>query len=104
MGPATRFIVSEKDTENGAILVITDAELVGKNHQEGSRQLDLSKKFYQGEEKSFLEVEKQMERAYILHLTGKNSVALGVKLGLIDPEKVLTVKGTPHAEAVVEKG
>lgn len=97
-----KFIVSEKNTENGTILVITDAEILGKVHQEGIKQLDLSKRFYQGEEKSLVEVEEVVWGAYIVHLTGKNSVGLGIKLGLIDEKKVLVIKGIPHAEAVVE--
>lgn len=96
-----KFIVSEKNTENGTILVVTDAEILGKVHLEGKKQLDLSKRFYQGEEKSPVEVEEMVERAYILHLTGKNAVELGIQLGIVDKNKILVIKGIPHAEAVV---
>lgn len=86
------------------ILVVTDPDILGKVHLEGRKQLDLSNKFYQGEEKNLTEVEELVEEAYILHLTGKNAVELGVRLGIVDRNKVLVIKGIPHAEAMVERG
>lgn len=98
-----KFIVSEKKTENGTILVITDGEIVGKLHQDGKKQLDLGKKIYQGEEKSSEEIKELIDAAYILHLTGQNSVDLGIKLGLVDEKRILIIKSIPHAEVVVGK-
>jgi hypothetical protein len=94
------FIVSEKNTENGLLLVITDSELVGKIFEEGKKQLDLSKGFYQGEEKHVEEIKELVKKAYILHLTGKNSVELGKSLGLV--ERVIVIDNIPHAEVLAE--
>jgi len=96
------FIVSLKKTENGIILVVTDEEIVGQKFEEGKLQLDLTQKFYQGEKKSAEEVKKMILGVYILHLTGKKAVDLGLELKLINKEKVLKVKNIPHAEAVIE--
>jgi len=70
------FIVTEKDTANGLLLVITDKDLIGKKFEEGKKQLDLSNKFYQGEEKSKEEVKELIKCAYILHLTGEKILNL----------------------------
>ena len=35
-----------------------------------------------------------------LHFTGKEAVALGIELDLIDAETILYIKGIPHAETV----
>jgi len=97
-----KFIVSEKITPQGLLLVVTDFNLVGKVFEEGRKQLDLSKQFYQGEEKSEDEVKKLFGKAYVIHLTGEKAVDLGVKLGLVDKDKILLIKDVPHAEVLLE--
>lgn len=93
------FIVSEKDTPNGIILVVTDKGLVGKIFEEGNKQLDLSKKFYQGELKNEEEVKKLCKDSYIIHLTGEKAVSLGKKIGLV--KKIITIDNVPHAEVLL---
>ena len=96
------FIVALKQGPHGSLLVITDQEIIGKNFEEGKLQLDFSKEFYQGEEKSIEETKELIATAQHLHLSGKNAVALGVELNLVDPSRILKVKSIPHAEVVVE--
>ena len=97
------FIVSEKQGPNGLLLVVTDKEILGKVFTEGKFQLDLTNKFYQGEQRNKEEIKEKINDARDLHLTGKNAVALGVELNLINPKKILWIQGTPHAEAVLGK-
>ena len=96
-----RFIVAEKHGPHGLLLVITDKDLLGKKVEEGKIQLDLRAKFYEGAEHTKEEVKKQLAQARDLHFTGKEAVALGVEEDLINPHKILWVKGVPHAEVVM---
>ncbi len=96
------FIVAQKNSTHGALLVVTDFELIGKKFEDEKLQLDLSKPFYQGEEKSKEETKKLIEKARHVHLTGKNSVCLGVEMDIIDGNRILMIKGIPHAEALLE--
>ena len=96
------FIVSERNSGNGLLIVVTDSEIIGKKFEEGNLQLDLTKKFYQGEEKSEEDVEKLISKARHVHLTGNNSVNLGRKLGIIGEGKILVIQGVPHAEVLLE--
>ena len=96
------FIVSLKKTPNGTIIVITDSELIGKKFEDGKKQLDLTQRFYVGEEKSAEEIKKMVGGAYVLHLTGVRAVLLGEELDLVDSNKVLVIKNIPHAEVVME--
>tara|TARA_Y100000310_G_scaffold341540_1_gene440999 strand:- start:1273 stop:1566 length:294 start_codon:yes stop_codon:yes gene_type:complete len=96
------MIVSIKNGPHGSLAVITDKEILGKTYSEGKIQLDFTKDFYQGEEKNIEEVKKVMSEAQHLHLSGEKSVALGVELNLVDQERILYVKGIPHAEVVIE--
>ncbi len=95
-----KFIVSEKNTANGLILVITDQDILGKLFTEENKQLDLTKEFYKGKEMDAEEIKKNIKKAYVIHLTGKNAVNLGKELGLV--EKMITIKNIPHAEVLLE--
>lgn len=97
-----KFIVAEKESSHGMLLVITDKDLLGKKFEEGRLQLDLTKDFYKGEEKNKEEIVLLFQKARHIHLTGTEAVKAGIELDCVQPERVLTVKGVPHAQIVVE--
>lgn len=96
-----KFIVSIKNSTNGLLIVITDQNLLGKKFEQGKLQLDLTKKFYQGEEKDEKEVKDIFKKAQHLHVTGERAVALCIELKLIENGKILWIAGIPHAEIVL---
>lgn len=96
------YIVSKKQSQFGMLLVVTDSDIIGKKFEEERLQLDLTKKFYQGEAKSKEEVKKIMMTARHLHLTGKASVAIGVEMDLVDSKKIIFIDKIPHAEIMNE--
>ena len=93
-----KFIIKEKDSPHGILLIITDSELIGKTFENDKLQLDLSKEFYKGTEMVKEDVIKKIGKAYILHLTGKNSIDLVRELKIIDEIKIITIQKVPHAE------
>ncbi len=95
------FIVSEKHGPYGVLVVVTDEDIIGRRFAEKRWQLDLTKEFYKGVKRSRGDVKRLMEKAQHLHLTGKESVALGIELEFVEPERVLYVRGIPHAEVVM---
>lgn len=95
------FIVNEKKSGYGLLVIVSDKEVLGKVFSEKDLILDLTKDFYKGEEKNMEEVKNILEKAYVVHFTGKKSVTLGVDLGLIDKNKILFVKNVPHAETML---
>ena len=95
------FIVAEKPGPHGLLLVVTDKDILGKSFADQRAQLDLSKAFYKGVERSTEEVKKIVHTARHLHLTGKEAVALGVELDVVETKKILWVQGVPHAEVVM---
>lgn len=98
-----KFIVAEKNLHQGAILTVTDKDILGKKYEEGKKQLDLANKFYSGEEKDTEYIKVRMEDAYVIHLTGKKAVAFGIEMGLVDKKRIITIAGIPHAEVLIEK-
>lgn len=91
-----KFIVKTHQGPHGEVLVVTDKEILGKTFSEDKLQLDLTKDFYQGEELEAEQVKEKSKSAYILHLTGENSINLFSDL--IDKERILIVENIPHAE------
>ena len=88
-----------KSLEGRVILAVCDSELVGKKFEEGELQLDLTSGFYKGKEMSEERILELFKVVNIVNLVGKEAVGLGKKAGII--EKVITIEGIPHAEAVI---
>lgn len=95
-----KFIVTEKNSTPGLLLVITDEDILGRKLVEGKKQLDMTAKFYRGEKRTQEEVKKLIPKARHLHLTGKHIVALAIELDLVNPKHILWVEKVPHAEVV----
>ncbi len=95
-------MISIKKYKQGNDLLIgaCDEELIGKKFEEGSLQIDVSKSFYDGERVSSDVLKKFLEEATIANLVGKETVDCAIKIGLVDPDCVLKIKGIPHAQMV----
>lgn len=96
------LIASIKKGPEGLLIIVTDKDILGKIFKEGKVQLDLTKEFYQGTMMNEEKIKESFQKARHLHLTGKEAVALGIKLNLVDTNKILYVKKIPHAEVVIE--
>ncbi|MBD3354601.1 DUF424 family protein [Candidatus Woesearchaeota archaeon] len=90
-----------KSNEGRVILAVCDSELIGKRFTEGEKQLDMSSDFYKGEEMEEKRILNLLKSVHIVNLCGKESVALGVKAGVVDEENIIKVDGIPHAEGVI---
>ena len=96
-----KFVVAQHASEGRLILAVCDSSVHGKKHEEEGAVLDLSSKFYQGEEKDAAAVEKLMLKAYSIHAVGKDSIAVAIKLGLTAKEDIKTVAGVPHVQVLM---
>ena len=96
------IMISIKLFKQGDELVIgaCDEELLGKRFTDGKFQIDVTKKFYEGERITLKTLERFLQDATIANLVGKKSVECAIRLGLVDPECILRIKGIPHAQVV----
>lgn len=85
---------------NDLLIGACDVHLIGKKFKDGKFQLDVSKEFYDGKRVNAETLKKYLENATIANLVGKKTVNCAIKLGLVDPECVLKIKGVPHAQMV----
>ena len=95
------FIVAQHSSEGRLILAVCDSDIHGKKFEEKGVVLDLSSKFYHGEEKDATAIEKLMLRAYIIHAIGKNAVAIATKLGLAGKNDAKTIAGIRHVQVLM---
>ncbi|MEM4703276.1 MAG: DUF424 family protein [Candidatus Pacearchaeota archaeon] len=87
------------------IVAVCDTELLGKKFEEENLQLDVNEKFYGGKEFKDDQVIKLLKDAQTddacFNFVGENSIALGVKAGIIDKNCVIKIQNIPHAMALL---
>ena len=95
-------MISIKIYKQGKDILIgaCDEELIGKKFIDGKFQIDVNKDFYGGRIISIDTLIEYLKDATIANLVGKKAVNCAIKIGLIDPECVLKIKGIPHAQMV----
>jgi hypothetical protein len=84
-----------------ATVAICDSEILGKTFEEGIKSITINPHFFQGEEKSDLEVLEIMEKGsyedYTFNIVGHESVKLALRAGLVKPEGIIKIQGVPIA-------
>ncbi|MFO7678064.1 MAG: DUF424 family protein [Thermoplasmatota archaeon] len=97
-----KAMISIKVFKHGNELLIgaCDEELLGKKFVQGKRQIDVSNNFYKGDRISVETLKKYLKCATIANLVGAKTVDCAVKMGIIDPDCILVIKGIPHAQMI----
>jgi len=85
---------------NDILIGACDEKLIGKTFSEGKFQINVSKEFYDGERVTAKTLKKYLENASIANLVGEETIKCAIKLGLVDPDCVIRIKGIPHAQMV----
>jgi len=97
-----KFMISVKVYKQGneTLVGACDEQLIGKKFEDGKFYLDVSKDFYGGQRISIEALKTYLENATIANLVGERTVKCAIKLGLVDPDCILRIKGIPHAQIV----
>lgn len=96
----TGILIKIHKSAGKEILAVADKEIIGKKFEEGELCLDVSERFYKGEEKTEEEIIKAMKNSQNTNIVGKKSIALGIKAGIITEDAIITIEGTPHAISI----
>lgn len=82
-------------------VALCDSDLIGKKFEEGERQLDMTGKFFAGEEKTEKEVVRLLEfyrkEDACFNIVGKRSCKIAFEIGLVSEEGISKVGGVPFA-------
>ncbi|MCJ7697805.1 MAG: DUF424 family protein [Thermoplasmata archaeon] len=95
-------MISVKVYHQGDDFVIgaCDEHLLGKKFRNGKLQIDVAKHFYDGERIDKKTLKKFLLDATIANLVGKETVKCAIELGLVDPDRIIKIRGVPHAQIV----
>ncbi|MBT3324182.1 DUF424 family protein [archaeon] len=80
------------------VVAIADSDLIGKNFEENDIVLDVSERFYKGEEKTREEIVKILKEENNVNMIGKEIIKIALEEGFINEEEVIKVQGVPHAQ------
>lgn len=90
------------------VVAMCDIELIGKRFEDDKVQIEIHEVFYGGKgskivnEKQALRIlKKEALDDSCFNFVGKNTIELAARAGLIDKEKVIKIKGVPHALALL---
>ncbi len=81
------------------VVAVCDENLLGKTIRGNNLQIKISESFYKGEKKSESEIIEILKKSANVNLIGKESVAAGLKAGIISKENVIDIGGIPHAQS-----
>ncbi|UCB58696.1 MAG: DUF424 family protein [Thermoplasmatales archaeon] len=95
-------MISLKIYKQGNELLVgaCDENLIGKKIEDGKFQLEIKKEFYDGERVSPDILKQFLAEATIANLVGETTIKVAIKMGLIDPDCIIRIKGIPHAQMV----
>lgn len=83
------------------LLAACDEELLGTRHAEGKFRLDVAPNFYDGHRVDEPGLEAYLRACTVANLVGRRAVDVAIRMGLVEPENVLSVGGVPHAQLLV---
>jgi hypothetical protein len=95
-------MISIKVFKQGNDLVIgaCDENLLGKKFVDGKLQIDVAKRFYDGDRINKNKLKTFLDDATIANLVGKETVSYAIQCGYINPDCILKIKGIPHAQMI----
>ncbi|MBL7051985.1 MAG: DUF424 family protein [Nanoarchaeota archaeon] len=80
------------------VVAIADANLIGKIFEENDIVLDITERFYKGEEKNREEIVKILKEESNINMVGEEIIKIALEEGFIKKEEVIKVLGVPHAQ------
>ncbi len=95
--------VKIRKSQGETLVSMCDANVIGKDLEEGKIHLNVKKDFYEGEEIETQEIEGYLNRASIANLVGKNCIEKAIELGYINESNLISVEDIPHAQFVLYK-
>jgi len=95
------MILKERRTEQGLLVSVCDADVLGETFENGEVSLTVEEGFYGGDAADEVEADAVVEslgRASVANLVGTECVELAIEAGIIEATQVLELDGTLHAQ------
>lgn len=92
------MLLSERETPEGKLVAVADADTLGETFENGDVSLTVEPGFYDGDEATAEEVADALARCTVANLVGEEAVGVAIEAGFVDEANVLDVGGTQHAQ------
>ncbi|MFC6837393.1 DUF424 domain-containing protein [Halomarina ordinaria] len=92
------MLLTERRTEEGLLVSVCDADILGETFENGEVSLTVETDFYDGEEADEERVVGALARATVANIVGTRAVSVAVEHGFVDETTVLDVGETRHAQ------
>jgi len=80
------------------VIAVCDSNLVGKKFEENGLQLDITDRFYKGNNLPEEDMILILKTADNVNIVGQESIGLAIKAGIVDKNNILIINGIPHAQ------
>ncbi|AGB35982.1 DUF424 domain-containing protein [Natronococcus occultus] len=92
------MIVNERETQEGLLVTVCDADVLGETFESDEITLTVTEKFYGGDAVDETAAVDSLSRATVANIVGTRAVELALEEGFIDEANVLEVGETRHAQ------
>jgi hypothetical protein len=92
------LLLTERDTDEGLLVAVCDADVIGETFENGEVSLTVEEDFYGGSEAGEQAVVDSLARCSVANLVGTRAVGLAIEHGFVDEANVLDLDGTRHAQ------
>lgn len=82
------------------LLAVCDRDLLGKQLKQGTVVFHVREEYYGGNLVGLEEAMNLIRQSAIVNMVGSRVVARAISEGLVHPDAVLNIQGTPHAQIV----
>ena len=92
------LLLTERDTDEGLLVSVCDADILGESFENGQVSLTVEEEFYDGEVAGEQEIVNSLAGCTTANIVGTEAVSLAVEHGFVDEENVLDLGETRHAQ------
>ena len=92
------LLLTERDTNEGLLVSVCDADILGESFENGQVSLTVEEEFYDGEVAGEQEIVNSLAGCTTANIVGTEAVSLAVEHGFVDEENVLDLGETRHAQ------
>jgi len=82
------------------VVAVCDKDLIGKTVSDEDSEIEVTERFYGGEEKSEEELLKILQDAQNVNILGKESIEFLLEHKLISKENIIYIGDVPHTQIV----
>lgn len=83
------------------ILAVCDEDILGMTFRGDGLKIQVFEGFYGGDSVEEDELLRLFRDFTVLNIVGNSAVELAVSEGIVDPDRILTIGGVKHAQAVI---